>query len=48
MSRVRKLKFALCVVTGLAAAVALARFLLGLGGTSNLSDARPLGTLGRV
>jgi Ni/Fe-hydrogenase subunit HybB-like protein len=43
MSRVRKLKFALWVVTGLAAAAALARFLLGLGGTTNLSDAVPWG-----
>jgi Ni/Fe-hydrogenase subunit HybB-like protein len=43
MSRVRKLKFALWLITGLATAVALARFLLGLGGTTNLSDAVPWG-----
>lgn len=43
MSRVRKLKFALWVVTGLATAAALARFLLGLGVTTNLCDAVPWG-----
>jgi len=39
MSRVRRLKLVLWLVTGLAAAVAAARFLYGLGATTNLSDA---------
>jgi len=43
MSRVHKLKFILWVVTGLAAAVAAARFLYGLGATTHLSDAVPWG-----
>ncbi len=43
MNRVRKLKFALWAVAGLAAAAAVARFLYGLGPTTNLSDATPWG-----
>lgn len=43
MDRVRKLKFALWMVAGLAAAAAVARFLFGLGPTTNLSDATPWG-----
>lgn len=43
MTRVRRLKLALWTVTGLAAAVAAARFLYGLGATTNLSDAWPWG-----
>jgi Ni/Fe-hydrogenase subunit HybB-like protein len=43
MSRVRKLKLVLWTVTGLAAAVAAARFAYGLGTTTNLSDATPWG-----
>ena len=43
MNRVRNLKFALWMVTGLAAAVATARFLFGLGATTNLTDANPWG-----
>lgn len=43
MTRVRKLKFALWAVAGLAAAAAVARFLYGLGPTTNLSDATPWG-----
>lgn len=38
MTRVRRLKLALWLVTGLASAVAAARFLYGLGATTNLSD----------
>jgi Ni/Fe-hydrogenase subunit HybB-like protein len=43
MSRVRKLKLALWMVTGVALAVAVARFLFGLGATTHLSDANPWG-----
>jgi Ni/Fe-hydrogenase subunit HybB-like protein len=43
MSRVRRLKFFLWVLTGLAAAVGAVRFLFGLGATTNLSDATPWG-----
>ncbi len=43
MNRVRKLKFALWTVAGLAAAAAAARFLYGLGQTTNLSDGTPWG-----
>ncbi len=43
MNRVRKLKFALWAVVGLAAAAAVARFLYGLGASTNLSDATPWG-----
>jgi Ni/Fe-hydrogenase subunit HybB-like protein len=43
MSRVHRLKFILWMVTGLAAAVATARFLYGLGATTNLSDAHAWG-----
>jgi len=39
MSRARRLKFILWLVTGLAAAVAAARYLYGLGAATNLSDA---------
>jgi Ni/Fe-hydrogenase subunit HybB-like protein len=43
MNRVHRLKFVLWVVLGLAAAVAAARFVHGLGATTNLSDATPWG-----
>jgi Ni/Fe-hydrogenase subunit HybB-like protein len=43
MSRVNRLKFVLWLVAGLAAAVAAARFVNGLGATTNLSDATPWG-----
>jgi len=43
MSRVHRLKLALWAVTGLAGAVAAARFLFGLGVTTNLSDGVPWG-----
>ncbi len=43
MRRVRKLKLILWMVAGLAASVAAARFLMGLGATTNLSDATPWG-----
>ena len=43
MSRVRRLKFFLWALTGLAAAVGTVRFLFGLGATTNLSDATPWG-----
>jgi len=43
MTRVRRLKFILWLVAGLAAAVAVARFVYGLGVTTNLSDATPWG-----
>jgi Ni/Fe-hydrogenase subunit HybB-like protein len=43
MNRVRKLKFVLWAVAGLAAAAAAARFLFGLGPTTNLSDSTPWG-----
>jgi Ni/Fe-hydrogenase subunit HybB-like protein len=43
MHRVRRLKLALWFVAGLAAAVAAARYVFGLGATTNLSDATPWG-----
>lgn len=43
MSRLYKLKFALWLIVGLAAAAASARFLFGLGATTHLSDATPWG-----
>jgi Ni/Fe-hydrogenase subunit HybB-like protein len=43
MNRVHRLKFILWVITGLAAAVAVARFTYGLGATTHLSDATPWG-----
>ena len=43
MNRVRKLKLALWTLVGLAASVAAARFLFGLGATTNLTDANPWG-----
>lgn len=43
MSRVRRLKLFLWILTGLAAAVGATRFLTGLGATTNLSDATPWG-----
>ena len=43
MTRVHRLKFILWMVAGLAAAVAAARFLFGLGATTHLSDATPWG-----
>lgn len=43
MSRVRNLKFILWLVAGLATAVAAARYLYGLGVTTNLSDSYPWG-----
>jgi Ni/Fe-hydrogenase subunit HybB-like protein len=43
MSRVRRLKFMLWVLAGLATAVASSRFVFGLGATTNLSDATPWG-----
>ena len=43
MSRVHRLKTILWTVVGLAAAVAAARFVYGLGATTNLSDATPWG-----
>ncbi len=43
MHRVRKLKFFLWILTGLAAAVGAERVLTGLGATTNLSDATPWG-----
>ena len=43
MNRARRLKFWLWMLTGFAAAVATARFLFGLGSTTNLSDAYPWG-----
>jgi len=43
MNRVHKLKFILWAVAGLAAAVAAARFVHGLGATTNLSDTTPWG-----
>lgn len=43
MSRVYRLKFILWVLAGLAASVAVARFLYGLGSTTHLSDAVPWG-----
>jgi Ni/Fe-hydrogenase subunit HybB-like protein len=43
MSRVHRLKFVLWLVAGLAAAAGSARFVQGLGATTNLSDATPWG-----
>ncbi len=43
MERINKFKFALWTITGIAGAVALARFLFGLGVTTNLSDNTPWG-----
>jgi hypothetical protein len=43
MTRVHRLKFILWLVTGVAGAVAAARFVYGLGATTNLSDATPWG-----
>jgi Ni/Fe-hydrogenase subunit HybB-like protein len=43
MRRVRRLKFILWFILGLATAVAVMRFLFGLGVTTNLSDATPWG-----
>ncbi len=43
MHRVRKLKLTLWTIAGLATAVAIARFLFGLGATTNLSDGTPWG-----
>jgi Ni/Fe-hydrogenase subunit HybB-like protein len=43
MDRARKLKLLLWCVIGLAAPVAAARFLFGLGAATNLSDANPWG-----
>lgn len=43
MNRVRNAKIILWLITGLAAAVALNRFLFGLGVTTNLSDKTPWG-----
>ncbi len=43
MDRVRKLKLALWALLGLAASVAVTRFLFGLGASTNLTDANPWG-----
>ncbi len=43
MNRVRKLKLALWTLIGLAGSVAAARFLFGLGASTNLTDANPWG-----
>jgi Ni/Fe-hydrogenase subunit HybB-like protein len=43
MTRVHRLKFILWLVAGVAVAVAAARFVYGLGATTNLSDATPWG-----
>ena len=43
MNRVRRLKFVLWLVTGLALAVAVSRFLFGLGASTHLSDSNPWG-----
>ena len=43
MTRARRLKSILWMLVGLAAAVAAARFICGLGATTNLSDATPWG-----
>ena len=43
MDRVRRFKLILWLITGLAAAVGVSRFLYGLGATTNLSDATPWG-----
>ena len=43
MNRVRRLKLALWALIGLAASVATARFIFGLGASTNLTDANPWG-----
>jgi Ni/Fe-hydrogenase subunit HybB-like protein len=43
MNRVRTFKFVLWLLLGLAASVTVSRFLLGLGASTNLSDANPWG-----
>ena len=43
MNRVQNTKLVLWLITGLAAAVALNRFIFGLGETTNLNDATPWG-----
>ncbi|MBU1651106.1 polysulfide reductase NrfD, partial [bacterium] len=43
MSRVQNFKLILWIIIGLGAAVATARFMFGLGATTNLSDAVPWG-----
>ena len=43
MNRVQNTKLVLWLITGLAAAVALNRFVFGLGATTNLNDATPWG-----
>ena len=43
MNRVRRLKLALWTLLGLAASVAVARFLFGMGASTNLTDANPWG-----
>ena len=43
MNRVRKLKLVLWTLLGLAASVAVTRYLLGMGASTNLSDANPWG-----
>jgi Ni/Fe-hydrogenase subunit HybB-like protein len=43
MNRVRRLKFVLWALLGVATSVALPRFLFGLGASTNLSDANPWG-----
>ena len=43
MNRVQNTKLVLWLITGLAAAVALNRFIFGLGATTNLNDATPWG-----
>ena len=43
MDRVRRLKMVLWLIMGLASAVAVARYLFGLGATTNLGDATPWG-----
>jgi len=43
MNRVQNTKIVLWMLTGLAAAVGLTRFLFGLGATTNLTDATPWG-----
>jgi Ni/Fe-hydrogenase subunit HybB-like protein len=43
VNRVQNVKLILWLITGIAAAVGLARFVFGLGATTNLSDATPWG-----
>jgi Ni/Fe-hydrogenase subunit HybB-like protein len=43
MTRVRRLKLVLWLIAGMASAVAVSRFLFGLGAATNLSDATPWG-----